>query len=817
MIDSDEANGHHVAKPSFEQVADVPANHRDEDVPMNESEEIAPSNGQINASELLGSSALRAEPAPALETPAVEAPLVPIEMPTPAPEHVEQPVSDMRDEAPSQTVPAINDDAMMLDEPGEPQSEDTSNAFLERAHEPIISHVESSPAPEPSNQESTATGEAALPVSSSSEATAARPQENSYSQPLPIHNDMSTTTGQVRQRDEDGAEEPNAKRTKVTPETDAASSSVVPDSSAPSGAPTTMAPPSALPYIAPDFDDRPLMRSQQRYLLDSVRKAKKIKAAIPFLYPVDPVAMNIPTYTTIVPNPMDLSTIEDKLKNDRYSSANALWADMELMVENCNAFNGISHPVTQSGLNLRAYFNKLMQSIPKGDISNESASKKKAGSPKPSLPRRESRNVSVTKPEPAPSKLPPKPANKTPASKSKVETKKHEPVLNNDGLPVIRRASESERPKREIIKPPPRDLPYSSASLKPKKKHSQMELQFCEQVVMKELKKSKNQSFAWPFMTAVDPVAMNIPTYYTIVKKPMDFGTVEQNLQDNVYSTAKQFYNDSKLVFSNCYLFNPLTDAVNEMGHQLEAVFDEAWEKKDEWIAANQPVSEPASEDESEAESSEEEEISVEDRMAKIVELQKQIAKLTSEMVALSNPPPKKKSKKVKGDGHKKRKSIAAGATGPVKAPRPKKVAKPKKLSLDQKRYVSDSIMMLDEVNMRKAVQMIRNGVPKLRDVHDDELELDVDEIPDNVLQTLYKFVKDYRRTNGTDAMSNDEDYDEPEPPRQATGSTHRKKNKPMSAREQESKIAQVKQQLQQFNQSGSEQGNNDGKSGAMA
>jgi hypothetical protein len=32
-----------------------------------------------------------------------------------------------------------------------------------------------------------------------------------------------------------------------------------------------------------------------------------------------------------------------------------------------------------------------------------------------------------------------------------------------------------------------------------------------------------------------------------------------------------------------------------------------------------------------------------------------------------------------------------------------------------------------------------------------------------------------------------------------------------MSAREQESKIAQVRQQLQQFNQSGSDQANNDG------
>lgn len=35
----------------------------------------------------------------------------------------------------------------------------------------------------------------------------------------------------------------------------------------------------------------------------------------PFQFPVDPIALNIPTYTEIIKNPIDLSTIEEKLKS----------------------------------------------------------------------------------------------------------------------------------------------------------------------------------------------------------------------------------------------------------------------------------------------------------------------------------------------------------------------------------------------------------------------------------------------------------------------------------------------------------------------
>jgi bromodomain-containing factor 1 len=719
-----ETNGHAVSELSV--IPSVEASNTNGDVQMGEAdadvEVTTIQSGKLEAADLLGGGLLAEPAAPAAQATedTVSSLLGDGLM---ASEHVEQPVSDARDEAPSSSLPSASVDDMAIDQPIETQEPAPTAAVVEVKPEVITAPIiESSPTIKAQDPVPSFTA-----VPEESDATPPQPSvdsTSSASNPLADLMSVPQTAGQVRQRDDDEENEPLAKRTKVTPEADATGTTVTaPEPSA--AAPTTMAPPAAMPVISGDFDSKPMTKAQQRYLLDSVRKTKKIKAAVPFLYPVDPVAMNIPTYPVIVPNPMDLGTIEEKLKKEQYPTANSLWADIDLMVQNCNAFNGITHPVTQHGLNLRAYFNKLMQSIPKGDLSHDANAKKKAASPKPSLPRRESRHVSVTKPSEPPSASKaaaaapaPKAAPKAAASKPKAEAKKHEPVLDSNGVPVIRRASESERPKREIIKPPPRDLPYNTA--KPKKKHSQLELKFCDQVVLKELKKAKNYQIVFPFLNPVDPVAMNIPTYYTVVKKPMDFGTIEKNLQNGVYNSAKDFYTDAKLVFKNCYLFNPPTDAVNGMGHQTEAIFDEAWEKKDQWIADNQPASEPASEDESEAESSEGEvELSPEERMQKVVELQKEIARLTAEMIALTNAPqvakPSKKGKN-KAEGSKKQKRTSTSAATPSsKSSRPKKTAKAKKLTLEQKRYVSDGIMMLDEANMRKAVQMIRNGVPKLK------------------------------------------------------------------------------------------------------
>lgn len=61
--------------------------------------------------------------------------------------------------------------------------------------------------------------------------------------------------------------------------------------------------------------------------------------AWPFLQPVDPVALNLPTYLDIIASPMDLSTMHAKLHTNAYDDPDAYKRDMVLMFENAIEFN----------------------------------------------------------------------------------------------------------------------------------------------------------------------------------------------------------------------------------------------------------------------------------------------------------------------------------------------------------------------------------------------------------------------------------------------------------------------------------------------
>uniref|UniRef100_M4BBU4 histone acetyltransferase n=1 Tax=Hyaloperonospora arabidopsidis (strain Emoy2) TaxID=559515 RepID=M4BBU4_HYAAE len=59
------------------------------------------------------------------------------------------------------------------------------------------------------------------------------------------------------------------------------------------------------------------------------------------------------------------------------------------------------------------------------------------------------------------------------------------------------------------------------------------------------------------FNTPVDPVALQLPTYTTIVRHPMDLGTIKRNIAAGEYLELDEFVSDVKLVFENAMLFNP--------------------------------------------------------------------------------------------------------------------------------------------------------------------------------------------------------------------------------------------------------------------
>jgi hypothetical protein len=74
---------------------------------------------------------------------------------------------------------------------------------------------------------------------------------------------------------------------------------------------------------------------------------------------------------------------------------------------------------------------------------------------------------------------------------------------------------------------------------------------------VKEMERLKKlPAYLW-FQDPVDPVKLQIPTYFEVIKKPMDFGTISRKLASGAYGTAQAFKDDMLLVVDNAIAFNP--------------------------------------------------------------------------------------------------------------------------------------------------------------------------------------------------------------------------------------------------------------------
>ena len=509
----------------------------------------------------------------------------------------------------------------------------------------------------------------------------------------------------AREREEDDVEDgPAAKRSKT--EEDATTDFKVPER------PAINTQVNGTHTEAPQASAPPMTQLQHKHCMRTIQNVKRIQSSTAFRQPVDYVALNIPSYPSVISKAMDLKTLEENLKESKYPTVEAFTTDFNQIVQNCETFNGRESTFTKSAYEMKASFDKNMAKIPGPDVTEPSPAdrKKKAILPpaaKATPARRESRS---SLPGPA----------RSPVSAGSPQTF----ALNPQGVPLIRRDSTfgDGRPKREIHPPAPRDLPY--ANQKPKKKKYQWELRFCEKV-LSELSKPKYNHVSWPFMTAVDPVALNIPTYHSIIKKPMDFGTMKTKLDHGEYENAKEFEADARQVFQNCYRFNPSSDPINHTGHQFESIFDTEWAKKRDWIEANTPGSGPQSPGSSEPEDSdEEEEVEYEEEgehETQLSKLQQQIAAMSRQVELITQKkksPPVSSKKATKGAKpvRKDTKKAAAPAKAEKKAAsKPAKKEKTPYVTYEQKQDISNRINSLSEAKMATALRIIRDNMPNLQ------------------------------------------------------------------------------------------------------
>src|ERR1044072_2581957 len=79
------------------------------------------------------------------------------------------------------------------------------------------------------------------------------------------------------------------------------------------------------------------------------------------------------------------------------------------------------------------------------------------------------------------------------------------------------------------------------------------------------LNRLMSHQFGWVFNTPVDVVKLNIPDYFTVIKHPMDLGTVKSKLTSGEYPNPVNFAADVRLTFSNAMTYNPPGNDVHIM------------------------------------------------------------------------------------------------------------------------------------------------------------------------------------------------------------------------------------------------------------
>lgn len=95
------------------------------------------------------------------------------------------------------------------------------------------------------------------------------------------------------------------------------------------------------------------------------------------------------------------------------------------------------------------------------------------------------------------------------------------------------------------------------------------------------LKKLMTHPAGWVFNQPVDPVALNIPDYFSIISKPMDLGTIKSKLEKNIYLATEEFAADVRLTFANAMLYNPPSNNVHQMAKKLNDLFNTRWKTVD--------------------------------------------------------------------------------------------------------------------------------------------------------------------------------------------------------------------------------------------
>lgn len=411
---------------------------------------------------------------------------------------------------------------------------------------------------------------------------------------------------------------------------------------------------------------------------------------------------------------MDLGTIKKKLQACCYKHAQECIADFNQMFANCYTYNKPNEDITIMCQELERQFIKLLSGMPSEEVELHMPKKVKIPryiSPLPQKPKTPATtaaslsNVNSVKAIPVvgsttvldkeAAKIVSSNVTGTTKVNSLPVTTPNQPPKKKVGVGVKRKADTTT--PGTVLSPPPDvrqptkpfdvdvtiSTPASVASRressrpvkKPKKDLDDDQIQHCSKVkkeplteqlkfcgtLLRELMSKKHTEYTWPFLKPVDVELLNLKDYHLIIKRPMDLGTIKTKFENRDYRTAGEFAEDVRLVFTNCYKYNPVESDFVKMASKLQEVFEVRFAHlPDEPLLSavtmmpQQLLSAPGSDpyrlvresSHSSAMSSSEEEQTDEVREKRLRELQDQLRLMQEQIGKLADQKPKSKKDK---------------------------------------------------------------------------------------------------------------------------------------------------------------------------
>ncbi|KAL2937955.1 Transcription factor GTE4 [Bienertia sinuspersici] len=243
------------------------------------------------------------------------------------------------------------------------------------------------------------------------------------------------------------------------------------------------------------------------------------------------------------------------------------------------------------------------------------------------------------------------------------------------------------------------------------------------------LDKLMKHKHGWVFNTPVDVKALGLHDYFTIIKHPMDLGTVKTRLNTNWYKSPKEFAEDVRLTFHNAMTYNPKGHDVHIMADILSKLFEEKWGSIEaEYVR----------------------------ELRSSADYEASLSTPTSRKapgVPPSLPPPVDtsrgldKSESMTNPAGVKPKNPNLTPTGRIPVPKKPKAKDPNKRDMTyvEKQKLSTDLQNLPSEKLDNVVQIIRKRNPSLCQ-NDDEIEVDIDSVDTETLWELDRFVMNFKK-----------------------------------------------------------------------